>query len=262
MSKNITYSAFSEDYDRFVDWESRLAVEIPFLAEELNALKPHFGDKVRVLDTACGTGQHLIALARLGFSCAGTDLSQGMVAKARQNITSAGLQFPIYRVGFGDLNDVFERENFDALLCLGNSLPHVLTPAELDITLRDFHAVLRPGGRLIVQMRNFNPILSSHDRWMPPQTYKEGDRTWIFIRFYDFDPDDRITFNILVLDNSGGKAFKQHLISTRLWPMSSGIVVEAVSKAGFERVKLFGDLQGSDYVPEQSGNLVLTADRK
>jgi ubiquinone/menaquinone biosynthesis C-methylase UbiE len=49
------YDAFSEDYDRFVNWESRLASEMPFIERLLQPLEKD-GQPVRVLDAACGTG--------------------------------------------------------------------------------------------------------------------------------------------------------------------------------------------------------------
>jgi ubiquinone/menaquinone biosynthesis C-methylase UbiE len=44
----------------------------------------------RVLDVACGTGQHAIALARAGFDAVGVDASDAMVARARENAAQAG----------------------------------------------------------------------------------------------------------------------------------------------------------------------------
>ena len=60
------YDALSVDYDLFVDWPARLAYELPLLEEHLRRLGAR-----TVLDVACGTGQHAIALARAGIGCWG-----------------------------------------------------------------------------------------------------------------------------------------------------------------------------------------------
>ena len=60
------YDDFSQDYDRFVDWPGRLAVELPFLEARLKE-----GGARRVLDAACGTGMHALALAERGYEAAG-----------------------------------------------------------------------------------------------------------------------------------------------------------------------------------------------
>ena len=84
------YDDLSSDYDRFVNWPQRLAYEIPLLAAVLPET-PH-GGKARVLDTACGTGQHAIALAKMGHETVGADLSTEMIAIAKRNASSSGVE--------------------------------------------------------------------------------------------------------------------------------------------------------------------------
>jgi len=194
------YDGFSADYDRFVDWPGRLAAELPFVERELRAAEAH-----RVLDAACGTGMHAIALAQRGFRLTGADLSAGMIERARANAAAAGVGVRFEVAGFGHLARVFDGHTprsegtvgerspgagaaFDALLCLGNSLPHVLTPEALEETLADFAACLRPGGLLLIQNRNFDAVLARGQRWMEPQSHREGESEWLFLRFYDFEP--------------------------------------------------------------------------
>src|SRR5512137_1743436 len=98
MSSVPLYDALAVDYDRFVNWPARLAHELPFLERLFR-----FHGVRRVLDTACGTGQHAIALARLGYQAAGTDLSAPMVESARQNAATAGVQVHFYVAEFGRL---------------------------------------------------------------------------------------------------------------------------------------------------------------
>jgi len=50
---------------------------------------PGSGAPIRVLDTACGTGVHTIALAQHGFTVTGADPSPAMVERARQNAMAA-----------------------------------------------------------------------------------------------------------------------------------------------------------------------------
>jgi ubiquinone/menaquinone biosynthesis C-methylase UbiE len=64
------YDALSDDYDRFVNWENRLAYEMPFIERTLREV-----DARRVLDVACGTGMHAIQLARRGYKVVGADPS-------------------------------------------------------------------------------------------------------------------------------------------------------------------------------------------
>ena len=264
------YDAFSDDYDRFVNWQGRLAFELPFLEAQLQA-----GGAKTVLDAAAGTGMHAIALAQRGYRASGADLSSGMVARARQNAAAAGVEVEFLTAGFGELAAAFgitgksgyaqldarprSSSPFDALLCLGNSLPHLLTSAELAGALADFAACLRTGGLLLIQSRNFDAVMLDQQRWMEPQAQREGEHEWLFVRFYDFRPDGLIDFNILSLKRADGGGWEQRVLSTRLYPQRQAELLAALAQAGFEQIESFGGLDGSPFDPASSGNLVLIA---
>jgi glycine/sarcosine N-methyltransferase len=254
------YDEFSNDYDRFVNWPERLALELPFLEEQLQKVGGLAGGPVRVLDAAAGTGMHVIALVQRGFLAAGADLSAGMIARASENSRQAGVQVRFVVAGFGDLAEAFWDDlPFDAILCMGNSLPHILTSALLAAALADFSACLRPGGLLLIQNRNFDAVMTARQRWMEPQCDQEGEKEWIFLRFYDFRPDGLIDFNILTLYREAGGAWRQRVSTTQLYPQRKAELVEALQKAGFTQIKSLGGLNRLPFKANQSGNLVTTA---
>jgi SAM-dependent methyltransferase len=255
------YDALSTDYDRFVDWGGRLASELPFIERQLEAADAH-----RVLDAACGTGMHAIALAQKGYEVVGADLSAGMIERARENgaqsdltagrARSGGVRFKV--AGFGELSSKVGND-FDAVLCLGNSLPHLLTAEKLAIALDDFAACLRPGGLLLIQNRNFDAVLADHDRWMEPQAQREGDTEWLFLRFYDFEPNGLLTFNLVTVRREAGADWEQQITSTPLWPQTQSELSGGLTGARFEAISCFGDLQGTPFDAGGSPNLVVTA---
>jgi len=260
------YDEFSAHYDHFVDWSARLAAEMPFVEQILQGVGAR-----RVLDVACGTGMHAIALARRGYEVAGADASEGMIKRARANAAAAGVAVRFEVAGFGELAEGFSVSGrkrggkeggraFDAILCLGNSLPHVLTPEALQATLTDSAACLRPGGVLLIQSLNYDRILARRERWMGPQAHREGDQEWLFLRFYDFDPNGLLTFNVIRLHRVGD-AWGQRVMSTRLWPQRQTELTGALRAAGFTRVVCWGDMQGAPFDPEKSPNLVVGAFR-
>ena len=247
------YDAFSDDYDRFVNWSDRLAAEMSFIERELSSVGAS-----RVLDAACGTGMHAIALAQLRYVVVGADFSAGMVQRARANAIAADVALEFEVAGFGSLTARLAT-GFDAVLCLGNSLPHLLTPGELAEALDDFAACLRPGGLLLIQNRNFDVVMSSRDRWMGPQAYRDAERERLFVRFYDFEGDGTLTFNILTLSRAESGAWEQHVAATRLRPLVQDELVLALGRAGFGEVACYGDMSARPFYPETSGNLVVTA---
>ncbi len=247
------YDALSGDYDRFVAWRGRLAYELPFIEQQLSATGAR-----RVLDVACGTGMHAIALAERGYRVTGTDLSVGMIDRARLNVREAGLEIPFVAAGFGDLAEKVGGD-FDALLCLGNSLPHVLSLEALQKTVEDFAAVLRPGGLLFIQSRNFDAVMGGGKRWMEPQAHQEGDREWLFVRFYDYSPDGTLTFNVLTLRREVKGNWTQRAEATRLRPWLHADLESVVAEANFGDLTCYGDMTGSPFDPAESGNLILIA---
>ncbi len=254
------YDDFSADYDRFVNWPSRLAAELPFLEQQLQGVAAR-----RVLDAACGTGMHAIALAQSGYEAMGADLSPAMIQRAQANAAEVGVRTRFTVAGFGQLSTLVGT-GFDALLCLGNSLPHLLTPVDLAIALFDFAACLQPQGLLLIQNRNFDAVLARGERWLEPQAHREGETEWLFLRLYDFEPDGTITFNLVTLRreacperSEGAGEWRQQVRATRLWPQRRDDLVAALTAVGFGEIACWGDMQGTPFDADRSPNLVLTA---
>ena len=254
------YDQFADDYDRFVDWQSRLSVELPFIEKILRGAAPA-GEPASVLDSACGTGMHAIALAKDGFSVSAADLSGEMTARARANAQKAGAVIRFEAAGFGSLSRTFGTERFHAALCLGNSLPHLLRDVDLAAALADFHACLKPGGILLIQNRNFDAVMQKRERFMEPQIDVEGDEEWIFHRFYDFNADGTILFNIVRLHRGPNSGWQSDVISTLLKPQLEKDMHKGLSAAGFHKVETFGSLAGDPFDPIGSGNLVIIAQK-
>ena len=247
------YDDFSTDYDRFVDWPGRLAAEIPFIEGQLQAVGAR-----HVLDVACGTGMHALELARRGYEVLGADLSAGMIDRARANAAAADVAVEFKVAGFGQLS-ARTGTGFDAVLCLGNSLPHLLTPADLAAGLADFAACLRPGGLLLIQNRNFDAVLSRGERWMEPQAHREEGAEWLFLRFYDFEPDGTLAFHLVTLRREGDGQWAQGVTSTSLRPWVQEELAIALGVAGFCDSTFWGDMSGASFDLHCSPNLIVTA---
>jgi SAM-dependent methyltransferase len=235
-----------------VNWQGRLAHEMPFFER----LFQEHGVE-RVIDAACGTGHHALALARRGFGVAGADLSAPMIERARQNAADAGLEVPFHVAGLGDLARL--GQSFDAVLCLGNSLPHLLSAAEVVAALVDFATVLRPGGLLVIQNRNLDRVWAARERFMAPQVRREGDREWLFVRFYDFHAQT-LTFNMLRLRREGD-GWEQDVQATELCPIFQRDLGLGLAEAGFARVFFYGDYERAPFDAGTSGDLIAVAQK-
>ena len=252
VSQVRLYDALGDDYDRFVNWEARLAHELPFFERLFQAAGVR-----RVLDAACGTGHHAIALAQRGHKVTGADLSAVMISRARENAAATGVDVAFRTAGLGDFASL--GQSFDAVICLGNSLPHLPTAQAVAGAMSDFAAVLAPGGLLVVQNRNFDQVWAERQRFMPPQSYREGEREWLFLRFYDFH-ESTVTFNMVRLRRADG-AWEQDTEATLLRPIFRDELAEALDAAGFCEAAFYGSYDGSAFEPGRSGDLIAVAKR-
>jgi glycine/sarcosine N-methyltransferase len=95
------------------------------------------------LDCACGTGWHLFMLGNMGVQCFGSDLSQEMLDRAKQNLT--GKNVPLKREDFRHLSHSWS-EKFDMVICMTTSFPHMQTDADAIQTLQAMYDALTNTG--------------------------------------------------------------------------------------------------------------------
>ena len=93
-----------------------------------------------VLDVACGTGDMVVELQKQGCTVTGIDLSDEMLAVARQKAPTA-----TYMIADAE-HLPFEDETFDAVTCAFGVRNFVYLEKGLSEMLR----VLKPGGRMVI----------------------------------------------------------------------------------------------------------------
>jgi glycine/sarcosine N-methyltransferase len=254
VSEDGLWENLSADYDRFVDWPARLEREMPTLE---GVLQEH--QARRVLDVACGTGQHAIALAQRGYEVLGVDASEGMIDRARESAEAVGVTATFVQAGFGALGTVVNQP-FDAVLCLGNSLPSLLSEEALLGALRDIADALVPGGVLFVQNLNYDRVWPKRERFLPLETHVEGHEEWLFFRFVDFH-EATLTFNMVVAHRQNGKWWHR-VGSTELRPIFAEDLARQLRRAGFASAETYGDYSRHAYDPRESGDLVVLAQKR
>jgi glycine/sarcosine N-methyltransferase len=148
--------AFVSRWDELIDWDKRAAGEGGFFTDLLLGVGVS-----SVLDVATGSGFHAVQLKKAGFRVSASDGSQTMIDRAKLNFARHGVKIPIARCDWLDL-DPAQVGTFDAVLCLGSSLCHVFDEQGRLAVLRRFESLLRPGGVLVVDQRNFQAILAGH----------------------------------------------------------------------------------------------------
>jgi glycine/sarcosine N-methyltransferase len=241
------YEELSGCYDRMTRFEARLKAEAPVLDLwlERHRIKT-------ALDAACGTGVHAILLALKGVRTAGADISSAMLDRAREHATRLGAVVRWVQAPVQEMEKHFT-ETFDALFCVGNSIPHLLEDSDLQAAFDNFAKLLNPGGVLLLQLLNYHRILEKQERIVGIQRSPDGE----YIRFYDF-LGDRLRFNVLTIEGEAERP-RHQLHSTLLRPYRSEELLQALEDRGFARTELFGDMRLAAFEPDRSANLVIAA---
>ena len=123
---------------------------------------------LRVLDAGCGPGLHATDLVAGGASVTGVDLSPELLEVAAERL---GPSVPLHRADLGQPLP-FGSASFD--LVVSSLVMHYL--ADWRPTLREFHRVLAPGGRL---------VLSTHHPFMGMRIARPDD----YFSTYEFTED-------------------------------------------------------------------------
>jgi 2-polyprenyl-3-methyl-5-hydroxy-6-metoxy-1,4-benzoquinol methylase len=175
-----------------------------------------------------------------------------MLRQAKRNAQQMGVQIDTVQSSFKGLNESV-RKKFDTLFCLGNTLPHVLTEEELFQSFKSFYEVLNPGGRVFLQLLNYDRILQKSERILNIKEVNDK----IFVRFYDYEKET-IKFNILTIQRNEGKIIHS-LNSVQLFPWRSSDIVRSLKDAGFHNAELFGTMALNAYDEYSSNDLVVIA---
>src|SRR5208283_271283 len=180
------------------------------------------------------------------------DMSKKMLERVKAHAKDLHLKIDIVDSTFQNIPHRLDKK-FDAVLCMGNSLPHLFTHEELVQALKNFSAVLHPRGILILQLLNYDRILMSRER---VQSVKEARGT-TFVRFCEFH-EDCVVFNILRLKKEEGRIIHK-LDSVRLRPILKPEIMGALHEAGFDDLRIHGSIALDDFCAQTSKDLVVLA---
>lgn len=111
-----------------------------------------------VLDLGCGTGGHVIPLARAGYRVTGIDRSEEMVRIATDKTATAGAAAELL---VGDVRTVALDRTFDAVISMFAVMGYQLANEDLAAAFASARAHLKPGG------------LFTFDAWFGPAVLSE-----------------------------------------------------------------------------------------
>ncbi|WP_077530922.1 class I SAM-dependent methyltransferase [Vreelandella utahensis] len=218
---------FVDYWDDLVGWEGRKASEGGFYEKLLKE-----AGASNVVDVASGTGFNSINLARSGLEVTATDGSENMLARTRENASKVGVTFAHSQVAdWVKLDEELGEERFDALVCLGNSFTHLFEHEARVQAMQAFYRVLRPGGIIIIDHRNYDSMLdggysSKHEHYYTGKGVEAypAELTSTLARFEYRFPD--------------GAHFQLNM-----FPLRQDYMSELLEQTGFTNLTQYGDFE-------------------
>jgi len=241
------YDEFAAEYDDITAHDRRAVAAAEFVRQFTGRYVVRLA-----VDVACGTGLYAVALAKAGAETVGVDVSAKMLQQARAGAEEAGVSVRWIESLMQNLAGRLSAKH-DAVVCMGNSLPHLLRDDDLDAALSAFRSVLSPGGVLAIHILNYERILAEGERVVGVS--RRGDRQ--YVRFYDF-LEGLVRFNVLRIEWCGEQC-SHSLHGTILRPYERDELRDALGRHGFGDVAAYGDLRFSEFDRAGSDSLLMLA---
>jgi len=227
------YDALASFYHlHYADWGASMARQCRGAAAALTEFG--VGPGSAVLDAACGIGTQSLGLADLGYRVTASDISAGAVARARAEADSRGLSIAFAVADLRHLSEAFS-EPFAAVIALDNAIPHLLSDGEIRAAFVECRKVLRPGGVLLISVRDY----AAMDR-RTPAVHSYGTRTIGDCRYsaeqvWRWD-GDQYDLTLKVTEQQGDEPPVIHEFRSRYYAVDLQTLQRLMQEADFERV--------------------------
>jgi len=215
------------------------------------------GTTKRLLELACGTGNHAFELEKYDYKIVATDYSDDLLACARRKATEASSSIDFRWQDMRSL-DIPEK-SFDAVICLFDSIGYVKTNEAIMQVLQNVNRHLRSNGLFVIEFWHASAMLSSYEpvrlrRWATP----EGEL--VRISETKLEPAKqlaKITYTINELYNDGTYASLKETQTNRYFLVQE--MAGWLSSCGLTPLKWFAGFTPSENITEQTWHVVAVA---
>lgn len=210
--------------------------------DKYNAIKQHWekileGKEIHsLLDVSIGTGGLTLPLAEMGIHLYGSDLSGPMLAKCRKKAEQRGFEINLRKSDFRELKKNFG-EKFDCVASTGNSLPYV-TNEEIEKVLEQMDALVREGGYLYYDMRNWDKILREKNRFYLYNPVFLEDTRVNLIQVWDYHADGSMTFNLLYTFEKENVIIQKEKFEEHYFPVRQELLINKLKKLGYQEIQV------------------------
>ncbi|MGI9450032.1 MAG: class I SAM-dependent methyltransferase [Geminicoccaceae bacterium] len=197
---------------------------------------------VRLLDVGCGTGRHVVELAKRGYGVVGIDIAETYLEEAERAITQAGVSVELR---LQRASAITEKDCYDAAVAINFTLGF-MDDDELAAHFTSIRRALASGGKLLLKTAGPQCLPDAN----PKSVKNWGEKAGRFILSEKrMEGRNRVERNI-VIDTVGGEIL-EFLEKQRAF--SRDDVVQLLQASGFKSIRCSKDLSGKFASDKQFG---------
>lgn len=211
--------------------------DLRFDRQMWNVMREHYrtvfaGTDIKsVLDCSIGSGNLTLELAEMEYQVTGSDLSEAMLARCKEKAQAKDLSVELFCSDFREV-DKNAPGLYDCVMSTGNSLPYV-SNEDVVRTLEGMDRLVRPGGYLYVDIRNWDRIVAEKQQYyFYRPVFHDGLRVDT-IQFWEHHPDGSITFHIVFRLERDGKTLRHEVFQELYHPMKRSLAESALERLGY-----------------------------
>jgi 2-polyprenyl-3-methyl-5-hydroxy-6-metoxy-1,4-benzoquinol methylase len=191
-----------------------------------------------LLDVGCGIGTLSFELSHYYTQITGIDLDAEMIHYALNQQDNKLNSLRFHQLSMLELDQKFDKNSLDGIICFGNTLVHLNSLEQVLDFLKQVKSILKPEGKLLIQIVNYDRILSKQIKELP---LIENDEI-LFERKYRYHAKtNSIDFNTLLTVKSTHQQIKNSVV---LLPILKSEFEQLLKKAGFQNCNFFGNFKG------------------
>lgn len=230
------YDQFAGEYDlMFRDWWASASRQ----GEVIGALLARHGVEppATVLDCTCGIGTQALPLAARGYRVVGSDYSAAALARARASAEARTIPVTLVEADVRRLGEVVD-STFDAVLSFDNSLPHLLTDADLAAAMTAIHGRVRAGGLFAGSVRDYDALVRDRVTGVMPGVVDVDGEARIVGQAWQWDEAMRtVRIHVFILRQQPDGEWRTIVHSTTFRALRRAELTAALVAAGFRAVE-------------------------
>jgi len=242
MNNSEFYNSFAEDYNSMIPLEKQIESKKKFFKNFID------GKTKTAADLGAGSGADSIALAKLGLNVTAFEPSIEMLNQAEINLAKQKVEVVTHNKKISEIDESFHN-SFDVVVSLGNTFANI-NRGEIELSVKKLIALMKPGGKAIIQVLNYDKILKEKEKIVNITQSNEKQ----FIRFYDFC-EDKVYFNILSFQKDDFSS--RQLITTEIFPYTKTFLQKLITENDVPKIEFYGDMNLAGFNENISQDLII-----